>query len=83
MWSPEVNEMIVKGIGETLYMTVFSTAIGYLFGLPLGVCLAVTDIKRGLEKNGKNVQSIGKTLHKNYEKNTKQRFLRIPLEINI
>lgn len=43
MWSPEVNEMIVKGIGETLYMTVFSTAIGYLFGLPLGVCLAVTD----------------------------------------
>lgn len=50
MWTPEVNEMIIRGIGETLYMTVFSTAIGYLFGLPLGVCLAVTD-KEGLTPN--------------------------------
>lgn len=50
MWTPEVNEMILNGIGETLYMTVFSTAIGYLFGLPLGVCLAITD-KDGLSPN--------------------------------
>lgn len=50
MWTPEVNEMIIRGIGETLYMTVFSTAIGYLFGHPLGVCLAVTD-KEGLTPN--------------------------------
>ena len=50
MWTPEVNEMIIRGIGETLYMTVFSTAIGYLFGLPLGVCLAITD-KEGLTPN--------------------------------
>ena len=50
MWTPEVNEMIIRGIGATLYMTVFSTAIGYLFGLPLGVCLAITD-KEGLTPN--------------------------------
>ena len=50
MWTPEVNEMIIRGIGETLYMTVFSTTIGYLFGLPLGVCLAITD-KEGLTPN--------------------------------
>lgn len=50
MWTPEVNEMILRGIGETLYMTVLSTAIGYLFGLPLGICLAVTD-QNGLTPN--------------------------------
>ena len=43
MWTPEVNEMIIRGRGETLYMTLLSTFIGYLFGLPLGVCLAITD----------------------------------------
>ena len=43
MWTPEINEMIIRGIGETLYMTLLSTIIGYLFGLPLGVCLAITD----------------------------------------
>lgn len=46
-WTPEIIRMIWKGIGETLYMTVFSTAIGYLFGLPMGVLLAVSD-KGGL-----------------------------------
>ena len=43
MWTPEVNEMILRGIGETLYMTLVSTIVGYTFGLPLGVCLAITD----------------------------------------
>ena len=50
MWTSEVNTMIINGIGETLYMTLLSTAIGYLFGLPLGICLAVTD-KDGLIPN--------------------------------
>lgn len=50
MWSSQVTEMILRGIGETLYMTVFSTIIGYAFGLPLGVILAVTD-KEGLHPN--------------------------------
>lgn len=50
MWSEEVINMIIKGIGETLYMTVVSTVIGYLFGIPLGVLLTVSD-KEGLRPN--------------------------------
>ena len=34
--------MLVRGIGETLYMTLFSTGMAYLLGLPLGVLLVVT-----------------------------------------
>jgi D-methionine transport system permease protein len=49
-WTPEITQMIVKGIGETLYMTLLSTALGYLFGLPMGVLLAVSD-KEGLAPN--------------------------------
>ncbi|MCM1158143.1 MAG: ABC transporter permease [Bacteroidales bacterium] len=50
MWTAEVTGMIVKGIGETLYMTLVSTIFGYLFGLPMGVLLAVSD-KEGLSPN--------------------------------
>lgn len=50
MWTSEVIQMILKGIGETLYMTLLSTALGYLFGLPMGVLLAVSD-KGGLSPN--------------------------------
>ena len=35
--------MIVKGIGETLLMVFCSTSFGYLFGLPLGVLLCISD----------------------------------------
>jgi D-methionine transport system permease protein len=49
-WTPEIIEMIWKGIGETLYMTIFSTILGYLFGLPMGVLLAISD-KEGLAPN--------------------------------
>ena len=47
MWTSEIIDMIITGIGQTLYMTLVSTALGYLFGLPIGVLLAVTD-KDGL-----------------------------------
>ena len=50
MWSSEVNNMILHGILETLYMTLLSTTVGYLFGLPMGVLLAVFD-KDGLKPN--------------------------------
>lgn len=50
MWTSEVTNMIVEGIGQTLYMTLMSTLVGYVFGLPLGVMLAVTD-KGGLRPN--------------------------------
>lgn len=49
-WTPEVTQMIIKGIGETLYMTLLSTTLGYIFGLPMGVLLAVSD-KEGLSPN--------------------------------
>ena len=50
MWTEEVIDMLIKGVGETLYMTIFSTFLGYLFGLPMGVLLTVTD-KNGLKPN--------------------------------
>ena len=36
-------ELILQGTGETLYMTVVSTALAYVLGLPLGLLLCVTD----------------------------------------
>ncbi len=50
MFSPEVNAMLIRGIGETLYMTLFSTLFGYIFGIPLGILLTVTD-KDGIKPN--------------------------------
>lgn len=37
------NGLIQIGIWETIYMTLISSAVAYLFGLPLGVILNVTD----------------------------------------
>lgn len=50
MWSETVVKMIIAGIGETLYMTLVSTLMGYVFGIPMGVLLAVSD-KDGLRPN--------------------------------
>lgn len=50
MWTSEVTTMILEGIRDTLYMTLVSTIAGYLFGLPLGIALTVTD-KDGLKPN--------------------------------
>jgi len=41
------NGVLQTGIWETIYMTLLSTAIAYVIGLPLGVLLTVTD-KNGL-----------------------------------
>ncbi|MBB2182037.1 ABC transporter permease [Lachnospiraceae bacterium MD1] len=43
MWSEAVIKMIGVGILETLYMTLFSSLIAYLIGLPIGIVLVVTD----------------------------------------
>ncbi|MGN1313800.1 MAG: methionine ABC transporter permease [Lachnospiraceae bacterium] len=48
--SRELTELIVKGIGETLYMTLISTAIAYILGIPLGVLVYITD-KNGICRN--------------------------------
>lgn len=50
MWTSATTDMIITGIGQTLYMTILSTVVGYVFGLPLGVMLAVLD-KDGLRPN--------------------------------
>ena len=50
MWDKAVINMILVGIGETLYMTLASTIMGYVFGMPLGIALAVTD-KTGIRPN--------------------------------
>ena len=42
--------MILKGIQETLYMTLLSTLMGYVIGLPMGVLLAVSETD-GLKPN--------------------------------
>ncbi|MCR4961396.1 MAG: ABC transporter permease [Lachnospiraceae bacterium] len=49
--SEKVIEMLIKGIGETLYMTFGSVLVGYVIGLPLGILLYVTG-KKGLRPNG-------------------------------
>lgn len=50
MWSSEVTNMIIVGIGETLYMTLVSTLLGYVLGLPMGIVLTVTD-RDGIHSN--------------------------------
>lgn len=40
--SPEIINLLVTGTGETLYMTIVSTVISYIIGIPLGVILYIT-----------------------------------------
>lgn len=35
--------LLIEGLGETLVMTLLSTALAYVLGLPLGIALVVTD----------------------------------------
>lgn len=49
MSSAEIR-MIITGIGQTLLMVFCSTLFGYVFGLPLGVLLFVSD-KDGIRPN--------------------------------
>lgn len=48
--SEQMVEILGNGILETLYMTIVSTAFAYLFGIPLGVILYITD-KKGICNN--------------------------------
>ena len=41
MWDSTIIMMIVRGIGETLYMTLTSTLLGYVLGLPMGILLVI------------------------------------------
>lgn len=48
--SSSIMNLLLQGIGETFYMVIVSTAVAYLFGIPLGVLVYVTD-KNGICKN--------------------------------
>lgn len=50
MWSEQIILMLLEGIKDTLYMTLTSTLIGYVIGLPMGILLTVTD-KDGIHPN--------------------------------
>lgn len=50
MWDKVILEMLGEGILTTLYMTLTSTALGYVLGLPMGIALAVTG-QNGLKPN--------------------------------
>lgn len=50
MWTREIFKMLMEGIIDTLYMTLVSTFMGYVIGLPMGIVLAVTD-KQGIKPN--------------------------------
>ena len=50
MFDAKIIQMLLEGIRDTLYMTIFSTVIGYAFGLPLGIVLYTTR-STGLKPN--------------------------------
>lgn len=50
MWNDQVIIMLLEGIRDTLYMTLASTVIGYVIGLPMGILLAATD-RDGIRPN--------------------------------
>lgn len=51
MWNSATVMMIVEGIFATVYMTLVSTLLAYVIGLPAGVALVVSG-KEGLRPNG-------------------------------
>ena len=50
MCNEQIIMMLLEGIKDTLYMTLTSTLIGYVIGLPMGILLTVTD-KDGIHPN--------------------------------
>ncbi|WP_296558829.1 methionine ABC transporter permease [uncultured Acetobacterium sp.] len=43
MWDSSMTTLIVQGTFETLYMTLASTLLAYIIGLPMGVLLVTSD----------------------------------------
>lgn len=50
MWDNATVQMLLVGIGESLYMTVFSALFSYIIGLPLGILLIIS-AKDGIRPN--------------------------------
>lgn len=52
--SPEIIKLLIQGLGETLQMTVISTIVASIVGIPLGVILVTTSKGHILENVGFN-----------------------------
>ena len=50
MFSSEMFFLVGQGFLESLYMTVISTTLAYILGLPIGIVLVITD-KEGIKPN--------------------------------
>lgn len=42
MWTSTLTNMMVQAAGETVYMTLISTLLAYVIGLPMGILLVVS-----------------------------------------
>ncbi|MGP2526657.1 methionine ABC transporter permease [Acidaminococcus sp. LBK-2] len=56
--SPNMIHLLVKALGETLYMVALSAAIASLFGIPLGVILTITG-KGHIKENAALHKTLG------------------------
>lgn len=63
MLDSEMIKMLVEGTRDTLYMTLFATFFGYLFGLPMDILLMVTD-KEGIRPHSKGAQRAYDIIYK-------------------
>lgn len=52
MWDNSMTIMMLEGIRDTFYMTLVSTLMGYVIGMPIGIALTLTD-KNGICSNQK------------------------------
>ena len=50
MFDKQIIIMLLEGVRDTVYMTLVSTIIAYVLGLPMGVLLAISD-KDGIKPN--------------------------------
>lgn len=56
--SPNMIHLLIKALGETLYMVALSAAIASLFGIPLGVILTITG-KGHIKENAALNKTLG------------------------
>lgn len=42
VWNPQLLSLLIKALGETLYMVGISLVLAALFGIPLGILLVIT-----------------------------------------
>lgn len=54
----QITDLVIKGFGQSLYMTVVATFFAYLIGLPIGILLYTTG-KNSLAQNKYVYSSVG------------------------